>query len=261
MRVGMPRSAALLAGLMAAGAMTTPVLAAGAAHGWYARGEIGGAFLAEDNGYWTGPGKGAPRITFGLNNPSALTGGLALGYDWMDGIRTDLSFTLTGNMDVTADIKSASDGSDPANHVQQITGAVHSQAVMANLFVEPMKAMGHDGPIQPFLTGGIGVAHVSMGEWTRYNPSETRVYRTFEGDGQTNFAWSVGGGLSFDLGKIAGGNPAYLDLSYRYSDLGNVSGSATPLPGNGNGEPREPFNFDYTTHTITVGLRVPFAAN
>ena len=52
--------------------------------------------------------------------------------------------------------------------------------------------------------------------------------------------------------------PVYLDLAYRYVDFGNVSGGGTPLPGNGAGDPIEPFNFDFTSHIVTVGLRFPF---
>ena len=228
--------------------------------GWYARGDVGVTVLGPNGtGYWTGPGGGAPRITFGLDDPATFTGSMALGYDWMNGIRSDLSFTLDSNMDVTATIRSTSDGSPTAGHTQTITGSINAQALMANLFVEPLKLTGNDGPVQPFLTVGAGVAHVSMGQWTRYNPNNgpPDTYRTFYGADQFNLAWTAGGGVSVRLGEGRPGMAApILDLTYRLSSYGNVAGGDTPTRGMGPG-PREPFNFDDITQTATVGLRVP----
>ena len=236
-----------------------PTIAQVAAAGWYVRGDIGGQMLAQDRGYWWGPGgpPSDPRITFSLDRPMGVTGDVGIGYDWMNGFRSDLTFTLNGSMDVTASFLSASDGSPSTGHVQSITTSVSSQVMLANLYFEPLKATGNDNPIQPFLTGGIGAANVSMGEWTRYNPSDSRVYRTFEGASQLNLAWSVGAGVSFALSDVIGGHPAMLDVTHRFSNLGNVAGSSTPLPGNGNGDPYEPLNFDYTAHAVTLGLRIP----
>lgn len=247
--------AGLLVALVSAPAVAGPFGLPG--QGWYARGEIGGALQGQDRGYWEGPGVGAPRITFGLDHQGGVTGSAAIGYDWMNGVRSDLSFILDSNMDVTASILSASNGSSTSIHTQTITSSANAQALMANVFIEPFKMAGNDGAVQPFITGGVGVAHVSMGRWTRYNPTDVSdVYRTFNGADQFNLAWSVGGGLSFRLGDGAAAKAPRLELAYRLSDFGNVSGSTTPSNGNGS-LPQEPFNFDYLTHSVTVGLRVP----
>ena len=100
-----------------------------------------------------------------------------------------------------------------------------------------------------------------MGNWTRTNNATVnppaQPVRTFAGDDATNFAWSIGGGFSVDL-KETLNRTAYLDLGYRYMDFGKVSGGFTPLAGNGNSTPIEPFNFKYTAHVVSVGLRFPF---
>ncbi|HEY8594834.1 MAG TPA: hypothetical protein VIL84_06295 [Devosiaceae bacterium] len=227
--------------------------------GWYARGEVGAQMLAEDRGFWWGPGgpPGDPRITFSLQDARSITGAAAIGYDWMNGFRTDLSLMLNGSQDITADILSASDSSPIGDHASRITTSVWSQAVLANAFFEPMKAMGNNGPVQPFLTAGIGIANVSMGEWTREHPSKSD--RTFEGASRVNLAWTLGAGVSFALGDLAGGHPVFMDLTYRYADLGKAQGSAAAVDKGASAY--EAFNFENTSHTVTIGLRVPFGNN
>ena len=68
------------------------------------------------------------------------------------------------------------------------------------------------------------------------------------------------GGVSASLGDLFGlGRPIDLDLTYRYIDAGKVQGGGTPLPGSGTSVPREPFNYDNTLHTVSIGVRIPFS--
>jgi len=249
-----------IAGLVGAAALTALSATASVAGpadtgqgGWYLRGEAGVVVLGSDTGYWHGPGAGDPRITFDLDYPLGPTAAAAFGYDWANGLRADVSFVLDANMSVTAKFRSASDGTT-TGHTQTITTNVSAQALMANLFIEPLRMSGNDSPIQPFITGGLGIAHTQMGEWTRYNPSALLpgdVYRTFSGADAFGVAWTIGAGASIKPGD----GPAVFDVTYRLSGYGNVSGGTTPTD-NGNA-PLEPFNFNLVTHTVTVGLRVP----
>ena len=91
-----------------------------------------------------------------------------------------------------------------------------------------------------------------MGDWTRYNPSDGKPYRTFAGADSFGLAWTLGAGASMQLGS----SPATLDLTYRLSGYGNVAGGSAPTSDNG-ATPLEPFNFGLMTHTVTVGLRIP----
>lgn len=228
---------------------------------FYFRGEIGGAWIGENRGYWWGPGgpPADPRITFDLNTNPALTGNIAVGAEVMPGVRADLSLGYTGSSSVDANWISASDGSaGPHADIDTSVSAVNG---MVNLFVEPLSMSGNNGPIQPFVTAGIGFAQVKMDEWTRTNAAVAQPVRRWSGNSTTNFAWTIGAGISADIENVMK-RPAFLDVTYRYTDFGNVSGGMTPtFPGPPpNNSPTEPFNFDYTTHSVMVGLRVPFGS-
>ena len=228
---------------------------------WYMRGEVGAAWIAEDRGYWWGPGgpPGDPRITFDLDANAAWTGAVALGMEIMDGVRADFSLGYFGDSDVDADWISASDGS-PGPHAD-IDASVSAFTGMLNLFVEPLALTGNNGPLQPFVTGGIGLARVEMDEWTRTNAAVAQPIRRWSGNDEVNFAWAIGAGIAADIGTVLD-RPAFLDLTYRYSDLGNVSGGTAPtFPGPPpNNSPTEPFNFDYRTHAVAIGFRMPLGA-
>jgi opacity protein-like surface antigen len=114
------------------------------------------------------------------------------------------------------------------------------------------------GAMTPFVTFGLGVAQNTMSEWTRINPDAGRTRRSFEGDSDTGLAWSVGAGVSSDVGPVFGSAPAKLEVTWRYFDLGSVTGGTEPLPGSGaGGNPVEALNFDVTNHVLAVGLRIP----
>jgi opacity protein-like surface antigen len=228
---------------------------------WYARVELGAAWIGEDSGYWWGPGgpPSDPRITFDLDNSVGWTGAIAIGRSFMPGVRGDISIGYTGGHEVDANWISASDGS-PGPHAD-IDTRVSAFVGLANIFLEPLAMSGNGGPIQPFVTAGIGFANTSMDEWTRTNAAAARPVRRWSAGDDMNFAWTVGAGVSADASQVFN-RPAYLDVTYRYSDFGNVQGGSVPtFPGPPpNNSPTESFNFDYRTHAVTVGLRVPFGS-
>jgi len=233
------------------------------AEGWYFGGEVGGVWQNDQPGYWHSPGAGDPRITYDVNMDATFAGFISVGKTLTNGVRADFSLGITGDQDVQANwVSPAPTGApgEPNDHAN-ISTSVSAITGMFNVSVEPLALTGNNSRFQPFVTAGIGAANVKMSDWTRTNSATinppARPVRTFVGADDTNFAWSIGGGVSVDLTDTVN-RPAYLDLSYRYMDLGNVSGGFTPLPGNGNSTPIEPFNFDYTVHVVTVGLRFPF---
>lgn len=226
---------------------------------YYARGEIGAAWIAQNRGHWHSPGPADPRVIYDLDTNLGAVLGVAAGASFMPGVRGDLSL----NYFTSRGVDGTWIATDPAGvagpHANQETD-VSAWTVMANLFVEPLMLAGVQSPVQPFLTGGLGVSFNTMDDWTRTQAGAPRPVRTFEGATETNFAWSVGGGVSASLAELFGTQtPIMLDLSYRYIDLGNVQGGSAPLPGNGAGVPIEPFNFDMTNHVVSLGLRIPFS--
>ena len=226
--------------------------------GWFAHGELGVVNLGPDEGYWWGPGgpPADPRITFSLNDPYSFTGAGGVGYDWGNGVRVDAMAGLVGSLQVDGTFKSASDGTT-VGHASDIHAPVSALSLFGNLYVEPLRLAGHDSSIQPFLTGGVGVALVTMGEWNRNAPSPpaTHPARSWSGNSQTNLAWTLGAGVSIALEDLVGG-AGFLDLTYRYADLGQAQGGAVST-GAGASSPTEPYNFRLATHAVTVGLRVP----
>ena len=253
-------SAAISAFLITCTGFSAPALAQ---DGWYFGGEVGGVWQGDQPGFWQSPGPGDPRITFDVNADATIGGFVSVGKMLTNGVRADVSLGIFGDQDIRANWVSpppSTAGGKPNDHAN-IATTVSAITGMFNVSVEPLALSGNNSRIQPFVTAGIGVANVKMGNWTRTNLATinppARPVRTFMGEDSTNFAWSIGGGVSVDLTETLN-RPAYLDLTYRYMDFGNVSGSGTPLPGNGNSTPIEPFNFDMTAHVVTVGLRFPF---
>ncbi|WP_417688134.1 outer membrane protein [Roseibium sp.] len=226
----------------------------------YVRGEAGAAFLGENRGYWRGPGAGAERVTFSLNDNTSFTGMVGIGSEVIPGVRGDLSLGYLSEMQVQGRRIAPS-----GIHADHQKGDVSSWQVMANIFVEPLTLAGQDFPINPFITGGLGVSFNKMGEWTRRRDdlatSDPDYERSFTGATSTEFAWSIGGGVTAELNEIFGfSQPVYLDLTYRYMDLGKVKGGYRQTDGNGP-SPRESFNFDLVNHVATVGVRIPFSMN
>lgn len=224
----------------------------------YARGEAGVAWLAENRGHWWGPGgpPGDPRITHDLDADATFFGTLALGTEITTGVRGDVSVSHLANHHVHGTWIAPLAGGPHAD----MDADVSSTSIMANIFVEPLALAGYQSPVRPFLTGGVGVAFNRMDDWTRTNPAVIPVRRTFEGATSTEFAWTVGAGLSAALGEMFGSSlPVMADLTYRYVDLGNVSGGAAGVTG---GAPAtEPFNYNLSNHVVTVGLRIPLSGN
>ncbi len=220
---------------------------------FYVRGQVGGAWLAQDRGSWTGPGAGDPSVTEAISAPASFTGGAAAGVQFMPGLRTDISYDYLGYFSVHGNPIAPGGGVGHAS----MDGGVTSNLLMANLFVEPFRLMNvNTGFVTPFVTGGVGAALNDMGDWTRTNPTAGTPVRTFSGSSQTNFAWDIGGGLSFDITSLFH-RAAFVDLTYRYIDAGHVTGGYVPVSDKGS-SPRQPFNYDLTANVATVGLRVPF---
>lgn len=254
-------------GAEAADDIIEPIITPASAYpNWYVRGEAGASWLAEDRGFWCGPGCAVPppgqdpRIIFDLRSGAAFTGNVAVGAEVYQGVRLDVSAGYTGGQQVDADWNRTLTP-PPVNFTEHadIDATVSAFTGLVNVFVEPLALGGNTSPIQPFVTGGVGFANVRMDDWVRTNsdPAHPRPTRVFEGASTTNFAWTVGAGVSADLEEIVGQN-VFVDLTYRYTDMGRIAGNGTPLPGQGQGVPEEPFNFNYRVHSVTLGVRVPF---
>ena len=243
-----------------ASAQETPSLlgdrTASVTFGPYARAEFGGSLMGADGGYWLPPGSSDPRISFDASAQDTFLGSVALGYDWQNGIRADLSFLGTGTSDVSGPCSGASDGTPCSDHADITDASVSTMAAMGNIFYAPLEARGSNSVFQPFVAAGVGVALNEVGAWTRENPGSARPVRTFSGDRSSSLAWSVGIGASLQVTR-AGRWPVIVEAAWRYYDYGTASGGSTPLAGSGTSEPRQPFSFDLNSQVISLGVRIP----
>lgn len=244
-----------------AGIATLPAMAqdtASTTFGPYARGSLGLSLNAYDDAQWQN-GMGDPTISFNLSDDTVGFGEIALGYDWQNGFRADLALGYFGDADATGPCSGVSNGTPCSDHADISGATINSTTVMGNLFFSPMEYRGDDATFQPYVSLGLGMSRNELSDWTRAaNPGSpsTRPFRTFEGDTETSFAWSVGVGASWQVSR-AGQYPVLLEASWRYFDLGDVTGGATPLPGNGGGTPIDPFSFSNTRNVFSIGLRIP----
>ena len=232
------------------------VVAAGrrpSASGTYVRVELGAALGSAADASWLPPGAPAdPQVFFDLDLDTAAMGAIARGRSFGNGWRAEAALNIFGTSDFSGPW-SFTVPATPGPHAN-VEGSVRAVALMANGYYD----FATGGRATPFLTAGLGVARNTMSDWTRINPDAGRTRRSFAGNSETGLAWSVGAGVSWDVGPVVGSAPAKLEVSWRYFDLGSVSGGTTPLPGSGaGGEPVEALNFNLADQVISIGLRIP----
>jgi opacity protein-like surface antigen len=101
---------------------------------------------------------------------------------------------------------------------QPVSGDVTQAGMMAFAHLEPLTALGVITPIRPFIGAGAGASWNEIGEMTYEFPALTQPrYSLMPGGQRTSFAWSVVGGAAYDISDLL-----TLEVSYRYSDLGEV---------------------------------------
>lgn len=224
-------------------------------YGPYVKLELGGAGQANDEGFWHPPGAADPDVFFDLSSKTAGYGGVAFGFDWMNGFRGDVSLLRFGDSDVSGDW-SRTVPKKPGPHAS-VDASTNTTAMMVTGYYSPLEQQGRNVLIQPFLSAGVGFARNTMSDWERTNSAAGRPVRKFEGDASNDFAWSVGLGVAFEIMRAPGRTPIILEAGYKYFDLGTVSGGDKPIGNTGNSSPLEPFQFDNQQHVVSVGIRIP----
>lgn len=249
----MTKTTKLSAGLLAALIAAQPIAAF--AEGEYIKFQLGTFAPTATDENWQPHGYPEdPQVNFdigGMDNTGFAS--VAIGKTFGNNIRGDVELLVTGATDATGACDSASDGSACIEHSDITDAKFKTSALMANVSYD----FAMSGKFQPYVTAGVGVARNKLTSWTRTanegNDTE-RPVRTFSGDTNVNLAWSVGAGMTYDLGQVK--RPMLLDVSYRYFNLGEVEGGTTP---DDPGEiPVKALNFDVTGHVVAVGVRIPF---
>ena len=231
-------------------------------YGPYLRLELGGQMPDLADAYWRPPGwvpnppPGDPQVNFDLSGDTGGLAAIAVGFDWQNGIRGDLSFLATRSSGFSGPCSSASDGSSCAIHATIADGSVQTRALMANLFYAPLEARGANSRFQPFVVAGLGFARNEVESWTRVNPLSATQTRVFGSHTENAFAWSLGLGASWQL-TDPGERPVLLEVAWRYYDFGEAVGSGIGTPGGPGSVPVQPLTFDLTSQVFSIGLRIP----
>lgn len=224
----------------------------------YLRLGIGAGSYGITDGNWAPPGAAPlgsdPVVFFDLSEPDGVAGTVGIGRQLRIGLRGEIAFTGFESKDVSGPW-SYTVPATAGPHADMST-SIQSSALMANVFYDLPDIGTGRYSAQPFLTAGIGLARNKMGDWTRTNAAASRPSRTFEGDTNTDLAWSLGAGVSWNVGKSKS-HPIKLDLMYQFFDLGSAQGSSTPLAGSGSSTPVSPLKFDVSSQVISVGVRIP----
>jgi opacity protein-like surface antigen len=230
-------------------------------YGPYLRFELGGANADLSDAYWLPPGAEDPRVNFDPipNDDWRGLAGAAVGYDWQNGFRADLSVFSTGTTGLTAPCSSVSNQTPCNEHADITDAAIESRGLMGNVFYAPLEARGSTEVLQPFIVAGLGFARNEMSPWTRTKNPENPTFekgqvRTFEGSESNDMVWSLGAGASLQLTR-PGQWPVILETSYRYYDYGSVSGEVDPVDTGSSA--RQGFTVDHTDHVISVSIRIP----
>jgi opacity protein-like surface antigen len=150
-------------------------------------------------------------------------------------------------------------GSDGFNHVDvdipgnfnpgtnEYTADIQSWVGLFNGYID----LGTYHCITPYVGGGVGFASISVNGLKDVNVPNQSVFYA-QSNTETNFAWAVYGGLAYDV------TPSLtLDLSYRYTDLGDASsGRVTAFDGSSS---YKSLNInDITSNDVMLGVRWKF---
>jgi opacity protein-like surface antigen len=90
--------------------------------------------------------------------------------------------------------------------------------------------------------------------WTRTNAASPNPVRVFNGDTVSDFAWSLGAGVAWQVSR-PGRHPVIIEATWRYYDFGTAEGGT--VADVGVGTPRQPLTFENRDHVFSIGVRIP----
>lgn len=204
--------------------------------GVYVRGDIGAALFATPSVRLSAP---VGRFRSPSIDP-AITFGAGVGYDFGGWLRTDATLDAVGGAKFTA--RSACAGCGGGGFTRE-RADVSALAALLNAYVEL------DGPVRPYVGGGIGVSRIEATDWRTTRP-DGRTGKRPDAEGW-NFAWALAAGIGVDVA-----DNVTLDAGYRYLALGSAETGRTAV-GGGGGRGRVKLD-DIAVHQLRLGVRVRF---
>ena len=238
-------SAAMIAGMIAVIAGTTPAFAQKAEPGAYAVARAGAQVDSDvkpsqvlKKGQTVS--KTAPTLPKNIDNKSGFTGELGMGYDF-GGFRVE----GTAGYD-TANIngKALSD----KNYIG--SGRLKSFDLGVSAYVDLIQ----DGPFKPFVGGGIGASHVNYSA-DRYartaNPGTLKPAASLDGK-DWGFRWHLDAGASYDVAPKTS-----IELLGRYSQTSGMQMKGVTIDQDRN-RTTPTYKLKSSSTSIMVGLRQKF---
>ncbi|UQZ87769.1 hypothetical protein C4J81_00470 [Deltaproteobacteria bacterium Smac51] len=194
-------------------------------------------------------------------------GGLAIGYDFGEvgdfPVRTELEYLIRSRSEAKYPTKRTSSS---ASGISFIDSDYRTEATVQTVFANVYFDFRNDSAFTPYIGAGLGGANVkgelkSKHTGQMYNTNNGRGYtldNDFDGSHESwNFAWNLSAGASYRFTDSVA-----LDLSYRYSDFGEVEygthgfqlydmADGSHIGGYG-GKAKS----DLTAHEVILGVRI-----
>jgi opacity protein-like surface antigen len=200
--------------------------------------------VEEDAGGIINPFSSASDTVFG--------GGVTLGYNFASRlnipVRLELDYTARSDAKDAGKNYMADSTMTPAfDGYMKKMDKVGLQTLMANAWVDIPTGTS----FKPYLGGGIGWGFIhhksSVSTFNNLDPDDVTDHGASKTS--TNFAWSLGGGLGYDLTQNW-----TVDLGYRYIDAGKSNVSIR----DGDDDPWMKSKVSVQSHDIMMGLRYTF---
>jgi opacity protein-like surface antigen len=210
-----------------------------------------GSAGSDSGGSW-----GAVSAGHGSKNDSLFGGGASFGYDFSPRlnvpVRVEVDSTARNRADVSGPANFSSwEANSAGNRTDydargKLTTKLQLQTLMANAWVDIPTGMD----LTPYFGGGIGIGFIRhKASYSGVaNPGGT-IDDSYGRDHETNFAWSVGGGVAYDVTQNW-----TVDLGYKYIDAGK---STVRLHEDGDALPVKA-KADAQVHDIMLGVRFTF---
>ncbi|BEL76215.1 MULTISPECIES: outer membrane protein [Serratia] len=175
------------------------------------------------------PGIGS--FVAGNEKQNFLNGSLAAGYQYGNGWRTEGEYVFKKSNEYTS---GSSTFATSFNHM-----TTDSQRLMLNVYRDFMLT----DKFAVYATAGVGIAKIDVGGW------QGNDTRHFADSTQTNFTYSLGAGVSYEVLENL---TAY--AGYRYVDMGNVESGRNTFV-NARGLQDENLRARLTNNEYLIGIR------
>jgi opacity protein-like surface antigen len=197
---------------------------------WFVTAGIGASSTNADNAVQQGPNAGnAPSVGYEVDSNAVYS--LGLGYNLGNGIAVQGDLRTREFTTDTGAIAANASGQFAGN-TYSVDGEVQSTSLMINAIYD----IPNSSAFQPYVKAGIGVAKNEVEMSQQISPLFSVIGDTstigsacagttycFPDDSSTEFAWSVGAGVRYNITDTFG-----VGLDYQYIDLGEAATGVDP---------------------------------